>query len=189
MAVYGTLRGQNYTLETPTESTYNIDNVFLQDYVAPQVTVDQNKVSFFDSGDIGAGNHSLSVTITSATGNFPYYLDFLTVVPPPPVTTSPTPPTPPQTTSTLPTFQPPTQSSTSPPAQIETSVSPGTPNSVPPFSKPPTLQPASAESSTSTLPPQPGDSTTTIAENGTSVVVQIAPSSTVSSSISYLTPP
>ncbi|THG96381.1 hypothetical protein EW026_g5446 [Hermanssonia centrifuga] len=67
VAVYGTLRGQNYTLETPTESTYNIDNVFLQDYVAPQVTVDQNKVSFFDSGDIGAGNHSLSVIITSAT--------------------------------------------------------------------------------------------------------------------------
>ncbi|PSR71020.1 hypothetical protein PHLCEN_2v13124 [Hermanssonia centrifuga] len=191
VSVYGTLRGMNYTVTTPTESSYSIDGVVKQNYIAPQVTVEQDKVLFFDSGDIGALNHFLSVSVTSATGSFPYYLDFITVVPPPaPVTTSSTPP-PPQAPSSSPAAQQPPPSNTPPPAQTETSAAPGTPNSVPSSNKPPTSaspQSASTQSSALVLPPQPGGSTTIIVENGSSVAVQLAPSDTSSSSTSSATP-
>ncbi|THG96380.1 hypothetical protein EW026_g5447 [Hermanssonia centrifuga] len=194
VVVYGYLRGQGYTIAIPTESSYSIDSVLMKNYIAPQVTVDQSKVQFFDSGDIGALSHFMSVSITSATNDFPYYLDFITVVPPPPpVTTSSTPPPPPpQTTSASPAAQQSPQSNTPPPAQIGTSAAPGTPNPVPPSSKAPisdSTQSASAQSSTFILPPQPaGGSTTTIVENGSSVAVQIAPSDPSSSSMPSPTP-
>ncbi len=72
----------NYTLSEPTESTYSIDNVVKQNYIAPQVKVDDYGVMFFDSGDIGALNHFMLVNITSATASFPYYLDSIAVVSP-----------------------------------------------------------------------------------------------------------
>ncbi|PSR75217.1 hypothetical protein PHLCEN_2v9258 [Hermanssonia centrifuga] len=92
VSVYGTLRGQNYTFPTPTESTYSIDGVVMKNWTAPQLTTDSNGILFFDSGEISIQNHTLSVSIINATNDFPYYLDYLTVEPPPPP--------PPQTTST-----------------------------------------------------------------------------------------
>ncbi len=78
------MRGEGYHLPTSTSSTYSIDNVAKQTFIAPQVIGNgSNRVLFFDSGDIGALNHYMLVNITSATPAFPYYLDYIEVESPP----------------------------------------------------------------------------------------------------------
>ncbi|PSR75222.1 hypothetical protein PHLCEN_2v9263 [Hermanssonia centrifuga] len=101
--VYGTLRGMPNTNPTPTTSIYSIDGNVVRSYTAPQVTVDQNGVLFFDSGVITTGplQHVLWVNVTSASPDFPYYLDYLLVVSnPSPDASVPPPPPPSPTTST-----------------------------------------------------------------------------------------
>ncbi|PSR85656.1 hypothetical protein PHLCEN_2v5385, partial [Hermanssonia centrifuga] len=82
VSVWGTLRGMNYTLPTPTESSYSIDGVVNPNYTALQGTEEIDNVLFFDSGDIGTSIHKIIVTVISATPSFPYYLDYITVVSP-----------------------------------------------------------------------------------------------------------
>ncbi len=72
----------NYTLPTPTESSYSIDGVVNPNYTALQGTEEIDNVLFFDSGDIGTSIHKIIVTVISATPSFPYYLDYITVVSP-----------------------------------------------------------------------------------------------------------
>ncbi|PSR75218.1 hypothetical protein PHLCEN_2v9259 [Hermanssonia centrifuga] len=99
-------------VSTPTESSYSVDNVLKGNFIAPQSPVDQNEALFFETGDIGARNHSLSVIITSVTWNFPYYLDYLAVVPPSPHSSSSSLHLP--TTSTSPTISQSRNSSAAP---------------------------------------------------------------------------
>lgn len=82
----------------------------MQPFQAPNLTSPKNNVNFFTSNDMPYDSYVLTINITTASENCPYYLDYIAVQVPGPAPSSSSTPSP---TSSQPTVAPSSSSSLS----------------------------------------------------------------------------
>lgn len=84
--VYGVVKpvvdGKAYV---PVRSTYTIDDKVVGTFTAPNLTEEADGILFFNSGQIPVHLHTLTVTVESASEDYPFLFDYLLFTPAPTV--------------------------------------------------------------------------------------------------------
>lgn len=84
--VYGTVRSQPKNKPyVATSSTYSIDDEQMGSFTSPNLTQEADGLMLFNSGTIPLKSHVLTVSVDSASEDFPYLLDYLVFIPAPPL--------------------------------------------------------------------------------------------------------
>ncbi|KAI0369337.1 hypothetical protein BV20DRAFT_968229 [Pilatotrama ljubarskyi] len=97
VAVFGSIRPPTATYALLTLSEYSVlgwdygGEASMQPFQAPNLTVPRNNVNFFTSNDMPYGSYVLTINVTRASIDAPYYLDYIVIeVPGPAPSTSAT---------------------------------------------------------------------------------------------------
>ena len=76
MAVFGRVEPVLSGSERPV-SLYTVGSQKLQEFVAPEVPAPKDNVAFFNSNVMPYGEHTLIINISRASGDAPYFLDYI----------------------------------------------------------------------------------------------------------------